>query len=142
MLRTKCGSVRCTVPFHWNSSTPAFAACFSIFEPLGGASSGPSLGATDSEAPEGDYTYTAVPYRYHVASGTWQKLTMDPTAQMTLEAYIGKQVYAYPAPITKNADDAFQVITVSDDGHTAGGSSLSKQADPNHRDDAFRWHCG
>jgi hypothetical protein len=120
-----------------------------IFEPLGGASSGPSLGATDSNGPEGDYTYDTVPYRYHVASGTWQKLPpgkssdlmVDPATHVTLEAYIGKQIYTYPAPITNNADDDFQVITVSDDGHTAGGSSLSQQADPNHRDEPFRWHC-
>jgi hypothetical protein len=118
-----------------------------VFEPGRDASSGPSFGPRDSNVSVGGYTYHTVPYRYHVASETWQKLPTGSSAadlimpSATLDAFIGKQIYTYPAPITKNADDVFAVVTVSDDGHTAGGRSLSKQSDPNHQDEAFRWHC-
>jgi hypothetical protein len=118
------------------------------FEPRGTASSGPSREGPprNPNVPEGGYTFDTSPYRYHVASGTWQKLpegvaphlTMD---WVTLEAYLGRQIFTFPEPVDKRADDDFQVTFVSDAGRTAGGTSLSKRADPNHQDEPLMWRC-
>lgn len=101
---------------------------------------------TDPDQPHGAYAYNTTPYRYNVASGVWQKLPKGEAPQMemsfiTLQAYIGRQLFTFPAPAGSRADDGFQITFVSDDGRTAGGGSLSQRADPNHRDAPFLWHC-
>jgi hypothetical protein len=113
------------------------------FEPATAASSGPPR---NPHEPQGGYSFNTAAYRYHVASGTWQKLpngaAFDLTTPfVTLEAYIGRQIFTFPEPANKRADDDFQITFVSDDGRTAGGRSLSKVANPNHKDEPFMWHC-
>jgi hypothetical protein len=113
------------------------------FEPATAASSGPP---GDPNAPQGAYRFNTASYRYHVASGTWQKLPKGAafdltTPFVTLEAFIGKQIFTFPEPANKRADDDFQIASVSDDGRTAGGRSLSNRADPSHQDEPFMWRC-
>ena len=118
------------------------------FAPAGTASSGPSaeVPAGNPNVPEGPYSWDTSAYRYHVASGTWQKLPQGEVPALagdfvTLQAYIGKQIFTFPEPVGKRADDGFQIAVVSDDGRTAGGGSLSNRADPAHHDEPVMWRC-
>lgn len=113
------------------------------------ASSGPSsvdgLSPGDPDAPRA-YSFNTTAYRYHVASGTWQKLPEGRSLHLTmpfvtLESYIGRQIFTFPEPGNKRDDDDFTIATVSEDGRTAGGRSLSNRADPSHQDEPFIWRC-
>ncbi|MGX6607959.1 hypothetical protein ACWKSP_38420 [Micromonosporaceae bacterium Da 78-11] len=114
----------------------------------GASSAGPSSSAEPSFSaePQGAYSFETPAYRYHVASGTWQKLPegLDQdltTSSMGLGAFIGRAIYEFPAPTDKQQDDGFDLISVSDDGRTAGGGSLSNTADPAHPNYPLMWRC-
>ena len=114
----------------------------SAFLPQGASPSGPGGGPL----PKGVYSWDSYAYRYHVATGTWQELP-DGLADelsgsyMGREAFIGRQVFEFPGLPDQTEDDGYDLASVSADGRTAGGQTLSNRADPAYRNSALMWRC-
>ncbi len=81
-----------------------------------------------------------------MASGTWQKLPDELASELSgsymgRKAFIGRQVFEFPGLPGQAEDDGYDLASVSADGRTAGGQTLSNRADPAYRNSALMWRC-
>jgi hypothetical protein len=115
-----------------------FSAAYYRFGWLYGGLAEPVQGGTASPRPGMGEGFQTHAYRYHVDTGTWQKM---PDGLASLSAFIGKKIFTFPEPAPKAAEDAFLLDYVSEDARTAGGHSFSTMANPDHPSAALMWRC-